>query len=701
MSKKKTSQKNLTSEGILDLFKKLWSGERAADDSDPEGDAPPAPVPGPVNAQTVNIQLPYTGTGEEALNDPEVKKLVALFQADMQINHNSTLQGINALIKNNPTDAINFMLRQSGVKVADKEPEGKKSQRLMSDTPLSMTKKQKATKPGEGQPAELPLNSYMQKKLGLPPKAVNIIVKNIAQTLKARGFEVAESKINTIVKEILLERLMYTKKDFDVQRKKLADAESALAAGDNTGMQRKELERMKRDAEEKIKKMEAELTTQKADIKGRKKAARDVAQKAYSTRKGAIEKQAAKHGAIGKIIYKYAARQADKDPEFMKVFGKGPESDPNFASLDDEAKKKALKQVTLQRGKIVTNIQRILRRQLRRRGYTDEEIKKALRESMMLQEQLAITNLSETDIAELVNEINKFYPYAKKYLGFDRPVELTLISDPDNAKDTFGKTAYYSPKNEQMTIFVDGRHPKDIIRSFSHELVHHAQNCRGEFDRDFSVGENYIETDDHLKEMEREAYDKGNMCLRTYESYLKKENKTMKEKTLRKAIREAIKRVVENKTEAVKETTTEEITETTEETVVTEDSGEDEAWHQWKNEHADDDHIKEIEHHLKALRDDRDYEEHGAEHDHDKYEDEGMDENLNEEDAAEELDDDAEELDEDADRENAGKVDYMKEEESVVDYVNEEEPAGKSLHESLAINKGQLVFDKLVKKWCK
>ena len=33
-----------------------------------------------------------------------------------------------------------------------------------------------------------------------------------------------------------------------------------------------------------------------------------------------------------------------------------------------------------------------------------------------------------------------------------------------------------------------------------------------------------------------------------------------------------------------------------------EDSGEDEAWHEWKNEHADDDHIREIEHHLRALK---------------------------------------------------------------------------------------------------
>lgn len=396
----------------------------------------------------------------------------------------------------------------------------------------------------------------------------------------------------------------------------------------------------------------------------------------------------------------------------------------------------------------------------------------------LIKEQLAITNLAETDVAELVNEINKFYPYAKEYLGFDRPVELTLISDPDNAKDTFGKTAYYSPANEQMTIFVDGRHPKDIIRSFSHELVHHAQNCRGEFDRDFNVGENYIETDDHLREMEREAYDKGNMCLRTYESYLKKENKTMNEQTLRKSIREAIKRVVETKTteEAVEEAhCPASKRDYMEEDTVTEDSGEEEAWHQWKNEHADDDHIKEIEHHLRALKGDRDHERDEAEYDHDKYEDEGMEEGLKDtgltgvdgDDDGKTYDDhfkkDA--VDEDkaytakkekpgadkrkgAEKRGAegtlaktkghGKVDYVNEEEGLeededytakkekpgddkrkgaekrgaegtlaktkghgkVDYVNEEETTT-PLNESMAARKGQIVFDKLVKKWCK
>jgi len=60
-----------------------------------------------------------------------------------------------------------------------------------------------------------------------------------------------------------------------------------------------------------------------------------------------------------------------------------------------------------------------------------------------------------------------------------------------------------------------------------------------------------------------------------------------------------------------------------EESMLKEDSGEDEAWHEWKNEHADDDHIREMEHHLRALKEDRDYERGGAEYDRDKYEDAG------------------------------------------------------------------------------
>ena len=38
-----------------------------------------------------------------------------------------------------------------------------------------------------------------------------------------------------------------------------------------------------------------------------------------------------------------------------------------------------------------------------------------------------------------------------------------------NAKDFFGKTAYYDPNKQHIVIYTEGRHPKDILRSYAHE----------------------------------------------------------------------------------------------------------------------------------------------------------------------------------------------------------------------------------------
>ena len=62
---------------------------------------------------------------------------------------------------------------------------------------------------------------------------------------------------------------------------------------------------------------------------------------------------------------------------------------------------------------------------------------------------------------------------------------------------------------------------QDVMRSFSHELVHHAQNCRGDFNNASEMGEGYAQNDEHLREMEREAYEVGNMCFRDWEDGIK------------------------------------------------------------------------------------------------------------------------------------------------------------------------------------
>ena len=117
--------------------------------------------------------------------------------------------------------------------------------------------------------------------------------------------------------------------------------------------------------------------------------------------------------------------------------------------------------------------------------------------------------------------LSDFYPYAKEYLGFDKDASINFASDNKNANDPLGKTAYYDPSNYSVTIYTDNRHPKDIMRSVAHELVHHAQNCSGELSMSEDTGEGYAQNNQHLRDMETDAYKRGNLCFRDWEDGVK------------------------------------------------------------------------------------------------------------------------------------------------------------------------------------
>jgi hypothetical protein len=131
---------------------------------------------------------------------------------------------------------------------------------------------------------------------------------------------------------------------------------------------------------------------------------------------------------------------------------------------------------------------------------------------------------------EVKEYLESFLPFAKKRLGYDREPKITFASDPENGQLTLGKTAYYEPQSMAVTVFTDNRHPKDIMRSLSHELVHHAQNCDGQFDRNLGVGEGYAQNDEHLRKMEEDAYLRGNMCFRDWEDGFKQNNPLMEKR---------------------------------------------------------------------------------------------------------------------------------------------------------------------------
>ena len=117
--------------------------------------------------------------------------------------------------------------------------------------------------------------------------------------------------------------------------------------------------------------------------------------------------------------------------------------------------------------------------------------------------------------------MDQFMPFAQKRMGFHKPPRIFLRDDPQNAQNPLGKTAYYDPEQMSVTLYISGRHPKDVMRSLSHELVHHTQNCNGEFDGASEMGEGYAQKDEHLREMERQAYEQGNLCFRDWEDSIK------------------------------------------------------------------------------------------------------------------------------------------------------------------------------------
>ena len=137
-----------------------------------------------------------------------------------------------------------------------------------------------------------------------------------------------------------------------------------------------------------------------------------------------------------------------------------------------------------------------------------------------------VINKSNQDFIKIKPLINDFLPFARKKIGFNRPPTIHFSSDRQNAYKLLGKTAHYDPETEIIVVFVDNRHPKDVLRSLSHELVHHMQNCKGRLNSPSPSGaEQYAQKDPHLRKMEEEAYLLGNMCFRDWEDGYKKRYK--------------------------------------------------------------------------------------------------------------------------------------------------------------------------------
>ncbi len=129
-------------------------------------------------------------------------------------------------------------------------------------------------------------------------------------------------------------------------------------------------------------------------------------------------------------------------------------------------------------------------------------------------------NLSENNSTKKITEyMGSLIEYMLKQDLKILPLpNIKLRRDKENAENFFGKTAHYSPDTKEIVLYVEGRHIKDIMRSFSHEMIHHHQNLEGRLN---SYGTTNTNEDEHLQEIEKEAYLLGNITFRNWEDSIK------------------------------------------------------------------------------------------------------------------------------------------------------------------------------------
>ena len=129
---------------------------------------------------------------------------------------------------------------------------------------------------------------------------------------------------------------------------------------------------------------------------------------------------------------------------------------------------------------------------------------------------------------ELKEALGEIFKKAREQFDIQNVPSLHLKQDEENAQGIFGKTAYYDPSNKSIVLYITNRHPKDICRSFAHELIHHVQNERGDLDKGGPNAHSptYAQDDKHMRKMEMEAYLKGNLLFRDWEDWFKNYKQT-------------------------------------------------------------------------------------------------------------------------------------------------------------------------------
>lgn len=113
------------------------------------------------------------------------------------------------------------------------------------------------------------------------------------------------------------------------------------------------------------------------------------------------------------------------------------------------------------------------------------------------------------------NELIEYFR-DEKGAPFDPPPKLKVDMSAHSRFDPFVPTGHYDFRNDEITLYASNRQCKDVLRTLAHELVHAVQwrknpQAYEQFDKSGDIASN-----DTLRKLEKEAYEKGNLWFRDW-----------------------------------------------------------------------------------------------------------------------------------------------------------------------------------------
>jgi hypothetical protein len=123
-----------------------------------------------------------------------------------------------------------------------------------------------------------------------------------------------------------------------------------------------------------------------------------------------------------------------------------------------------------------------------------------------------------------MEDLKKHIAELTQYMGengvtVDPMPRVVLKKDKELSEQMLSPTGYYEPETKTIVVYVLNRHPKDVLRSYAHELIHHDQNMNGLLKTDLmaqSQDPKYAQNNEGLRKLEEDAFLRGNMMFRDW-----------------------------------------------------------------------------------------------------------------------------------------------------------------------------------------